>query len=131
MSAARLLLILAILQGETNADKALTLHQIHDKLLRLHPEEDCTEQRIRGDLSVLEGLSEEGALSVRVESSVGAHNQRRYKAYHPHFGLNEARMVFDSISINRFLSPRQKKSLISQLEGYLSEQEVRQLQQRV
>ena len=71
MSAARLLLILAILQGETNADKALTLHQIHDKLLRLHPEEDCTEQRIRGDLSVLEGLSEEGALSVRVESSVG------------------------------------------------------------
>ena len=131
MSAARLLLILAILQRETNADKALTLHQIHDKLLRLHPEEDCTEQRIRGDLSVLEGLSEEGALSVRVESSVGAHNQRRYKAYHPHFGLNEARMVFDSIFINRFLSLRQKKSLISQLEGYLSEQEVRQLQQRV
>ena len=76
-------------------------------------------------------LSEEGALAVRVETSAGAHNQRRYKAYHPNFGLNEARLVFDSISISRFLSPRQKSVLISQLEGYLSDQEVHQLQQRV
>ncbi len=131
MSAARLIHILGILQQETNANKALTLHQIHDKLLLLHPEERCSEQRVREDLSVLQGLSEEGALAVRVESSAGAHNQRRYKAYHPNFGLNEARMVFDSISISRFLSPRQKSALISQLEGYLSDQEVRRLQQRV
>lgn len=131
MSAARLIYILGILQQETNADKAMTLHQIYDKLLLLHPEEHCSEQRVREDLSVLEGLSEEGALAVRVESSAGAHNQRRYKAYHPNFGLNEARMVFDSISISRFLSSRQKSSLISQLEGYLSDQEVRRLQQRV
>ena len=127
MSAARLIHILAILQQETNADKALTLHQIHDKLLLRHPEEQCSEQRVREDLSVLETLSEEGTLLVRVESSAGAHNQRRYKAYHSNFGLNEARMVFDSISISRFLSPRQKRELISQLEGYLSEQEVRRL----
>lgn len=131
MSAARLIHILAILQQETNVDKALTLHQIHDKLLLRHPEEQCSEQRVREDLSVLETLSEEGTLLVRVESSAGAHNQRRYKAYHPNFGLNEARMVFDSISISRFLSPRQKRELISQLEGYLSEQEVRRLRQRV
>lgn len=131
MSAARLIHILGILQEDTNAGTALTLHQIHDRLLRLHPEEHCSEQRVREDLSLLEALSEEGALAVRVESSAGAHNQRRYKAYHPHFGLNEARMVFDSISISRFLSPRQKRDLISQLEGYLSGQEVRQLRQRV
>lgn len=131
MSAARLIHILAILQQQTNADKPLTLHQIHDSLLLQYPEEHCSEQRVRRDLSVLEGLSQEGALSVRVESSAGAHNQRRYKAYHPAFGLNEARMVFDSISISRFLSPRQKNSLISQLEGYLSRQEVHQLRQRV
>ncbi len=131
MSAARLIYILGILQQETNVDKELTLHQIYDKLLLLHPEERCSEQRVREDLSVLEGLSEEGALSVRVESSARAHNQRCYKAYHPNFGLNEARMVFDSISISRFLSPGQKSELISQLEGYLSGQEVRQLRQRV
>lgn len=131
MSAARLIHILAILQQKTNANKTMTLHQIHDKLLLLHPEERCSEQRVREDLSVLEGLSEEGAIPVKVESSAGAHNQRRYKAYHPNFGLNEARMIFDSISISRFLSPRQKSELISQLEGYLSEQEVRRLRQRV
>lgn len=60
MSAARLLLILAILQGETNADKALTLHQIHDKLLRLYPEEDCTEQRIRGIFRCWKGSAKRG-----------------------------------------------------------------------
>ena len=111
MSAERLIHILAILRQDTNADQALTLHQIQDKLLRHHPETRCSEQMIRRDLALLEGLSEEGALSVRVESSAGPHNQRYYKAYHPDFGLNEARMVFDSISISRFLSPRQKKSL--------------------
>lgn len=35
MSAARLIYILGILQQETNADKAMTLHQIYDKLLLL------------------------------------------------------------------------------------------------
>ena len=131
MSSARLIYILGILQQKTNAGKELTLHQIYDELLLLHPEESCSEQRVREDLSLLESLSEEGALAVKVESSAGAHNQRRYKAYHPDFGLNEARMVFDSISISHFLSPRQKRALISQLEGYLSDQEVRRLRQRV
>ncbi len=131
MSTARLIHILSILQQRTNAEKALTLHEIHSQLLRLYPEEYCSEQRVRYDLSVLKGLSSVGALSVRVESEAGAHNQLRYKAYHPGFGLNEARMVFDSISISRFLSLQQKNTLISQLEGYLSDQEVRQLRQRV
>lgn len=131
MSAARLIHILSILQQRTDANQDLTLHEIHRKLLQLYPEEQCSEQGIRRDLSILEGMSDEGALSVRVESRSAAHNQRRYKVYHPQFGLNEARMVFDSISISRFLSPKQKNALISQLEGYLSEHEVRQLRQRV
>ena len=58
-------------------------------------------------------------------------NKKRYKLYHPTFGLNEARMVFDSISISQFLSQSQKNSLISQLEGFLSHSEVQQLKQRV
>lgn len=84
-SAARRIYTLGILQQKTNADKTMTLHQIYDKLLLLHPEEHCSEQRVREDLSVLEGLREEGALSVRVESSAGAHNRRRYKVYHRNF----------------------------------------------
>ncbi len=131
MSKARMIHILSILQQETNENRALTLHEIRDKLSERYPQEGYSEQGIRRDLSVLEGLSDERALSVQIESEVTAHNQRKYKAYHPQFGLNEARMIFDSISISRFLSAEQKKTLISQLEGFLSQQEVRQLRERV
>lgn len=131
MSKARLIHVLSILQQETNERRALTLHEIHDRLIQRYPDERCSEQGIRRDLSVLMELSDLRALSVRIDSQVLAHNQRSYKAYHPKFGLNEARMIFDSISISRFLSPDQKKALISQLEGFLSQQEVRQLRQRV
>ena len=131
MSKARLIHVLSILQQETNERRALTLHEIHDRLIQRYPDERCSEQGIRRDLSVLMELSDLRALSVRIDSQVLAHNQRSYKAYNPKFGLNEARMIFDSISISRFLSPDQKKALISQLEGFLSQQEVRQLRQRV
>lgn len=102
MSKARLVHVLSILQQQTNEHKALTLHEICEKLVEMYPEEQCSEQGVRRDLSLLEGLSEERALSVRIESRANAHNQRSYKAYHPKFGLNEARLVFDSVSISRF-----------------------------
>ena len=70
-------------------------------------------------------------MAFELKHETGPHNQRRYKLYHPTFGLNEARMVFDSISISQFLSQSQKNSLISQLEGFLSHSEVQQLKQRV
>lgn len=102
MSKARLIHVLSILQQETNERRALTLHEIHDRLIQRYPDERCSEQGIRRDLSVLMELSDLRALSVRIDSQVLAHNQRSYKAYHPKFGLNEARMIFDSISISRF-----------------------------
>lgn len=131
MSKARLIHVLSILQQGTNEHKTMTLREICEKLEQLYPEEQCSEQGVRRDLSLLESLSVEKALSVQIESESLAHNQRSYKAYHPKFGLNEARMIFDSISISRFLGSEQKKTLISQLEGFLSLQEVRQLRQRV
>lgn len=54
MSAARLIYILGILQQETNADKAMTLHQIYDKLLLLHPEEHCSEQRVQTRICLMQ-----------------------------------------------------------------------------
>ncbi len=131
MSKARLLHILSILGTETNAKQELTLQEISRILSERHPEETCSEQRIREDISVLQALSDEGALPFRVESRAGAHNQRTYKLYHPSFGLNEARMVFDSISISQFLSQPQKNQLISELEGFLSRSEVQQLKHRI
>lgn len=131
MSRSRLLYVLELLEVETNAHCALTLKEITEKLSARYPEAVCSEQRIREDISLLQTLSEEGAMSFRLEYETGAHNQRKYKLYRPSFGLNEARMVFDSISISQFLSQSQKDSLISQLEGFLSYSEVQQLKQRV
>ena len=131
MSRARLLHILSILATETNVSCGLTLQEICQILFEQHPEEICSQQRIREDISVLQALSEENFMTFEIKYETGPHNQRKYKLYHPTFGLNEARMIFDSISISQFLSQAQKNSLISQLEGFLSRSEVQQLKQRV
>lgn len=131
MSRARLLHVLSVLETETNAQRGLTLKEIHHILRKRYPEEICSEQRIREDISLLQSLSDEGAVPFRIECRSGPHNQREYKLHRPLFGLNEARMVFDSISISQFLSQEQKNQLISQLEGFLSRNEVQQLRNRV
>ena len=131
MSRARLLHILSILETETNVFNGLTLQEICRILSERYPEESCSEQRVRNDISVLQALSEEKLMAFELRYESGPHNQRKYKLYRPTFGLNEARMVFDSISISQFLSQTQKNLLISQLEGFLSRSEVQQLKQRV
>lgn len=131
MSRARLLHILSILETETNISNGLTLQEICRILFERYPEEKCSEQRVREDISVLQVLSDEKLVAFELKYESGPHNQRKYKLYRPTFGLNEARMIFDSISISQFLSQTQKDSLISQLEGFLSRSEVQQLKQRV
>lgn len=131
MSRSRLLHILTILETETNEQHALSLQEVCQILFNRYPEAHCSEQRVRDDLSLLQALSDEGLMSFRLEQEIASHNRRKYKLYHPSFGLNEARMVFDSISISQFLSQAQKNSLLSQLEGFLSRNEVQQLKQRV
>lgn len=131
MSRARLLHILSILETETNISNGLTLQEICRILFERYPEEKCSEQRVREDISVLQVLSDEKLVAFELKYESGPHNQRKYKLYRPTFGLNEARMIFDSISISQFLSQTQKNSLISQLEGFLSRSEVQQLKQRV
>lgn len=131
MSRSRLLYIMEILEVETNANQALTLQELSDILSKRHPEEACSLQRIREDISILQSFSDERAGRFCLESETGAHNQQRYKLYRPAFGLNEARMVFDSVSISQFLSQSQKNHLLSQLEGFLSHSEIQKLKQRV
>ena len=131
MSSARILRLFAVLQEETDEGRTMTLRKLHDELTRRFPEEECSEQRLRADLSVLQELCEEGELAFRMDCIAGAHNQKRYRLVHPKFGLNEARMVFDAISTGKFLSESQKKELISGLEGFLSRREVHALKHRV
>lgn len=107
MSRARLLHVLSILETETNVSCGLTLQEICQILFKRHPEELCSEQRVRDDISTLQVISEENLMAFELKQESGPHNQQKYKLYHPAFGLNEARMVFDSISISQFLSPSQ------------------------
>ena len=102
MSKSRLLHILSILETETSIQRGLTLKDIHRILSEKYPEETCSEQRTCEDISVLQSLSDKGAVPFQIECRAGAHNQREYKLYRLLFGFNGARMVFDSISISQF-----------------------------
>ena len=62
MSRARLLHVLSILQTETNVSCGLTLQEICQILFKRHPEELCSEQRVRDDISTLQVISEENLI---------------------------------------------------------------------
>lgn len=131
MSRARLLYLLSLLETDTNESCALSLQELCRRLFLRHPEESCSEQQVRKDLSLLQALSDERALPFHLEVEHGPRNCSRYRLYYPGFGLNEARMVFDPVSISQFLTQSQKNALLSRLEGFLSHGEVQQLKQRV
>lgn len=86
----------------------LPIREIQSELAAQYPEMELTDYQIRMAIGELAALSEEQSWDLRLEITRSAHNQHHYKLYRPRFGLNEARMLFDSISINRFLSSAQK-----------------------
>ena len=131
MSQSRLLHILSILETETNEHQSLSLQDICRILFRRYPEDRCSPQRVRSDIATLQAVSDEGIMSFHLEQQAAWRNKKQYKLYHPGFGLNEARMMFDSISISPLFSQSQKNAILSQLEGFLSRREVQQLKQRV
>ena len=81
MSRTRLLHILSILETETNVSCGLTLQEICRILFERYPEEACSEQRVREDISILQTLSEEKLMAFELKHETGPHNQRRYKLY--------------------------------------------------
>lgn len=131
MSRIRLIYILKILSEETDEETGITLHQIKNRLCQQNIDRVWDDQRIRDDLSLIEELCEEGEIPFHMEKVTGAHNEYSYRFYRPGFGLNEARLVFDSVATSSFLSDGQKRDLLSQMEGFLSKREVISLKQRV
>lgn len=131
MSQARILYLLKLLSEETDQDTGITLHQIKNRLCEQATDRVWDEQRLRADLSFIQWLCDKGEMPFRLEQTTGPHNEYRYRLYRPKFGLNEARLVFDSISTSQFLSDLQKRELLSQMEGFLSKREIRSLKQRV
>ena len=72
-------MVLKILSEETDEETGMTLHQIKDSLTRHQTADLCDDQRIRADLSLIEGLCDEGLLPYRLIKDVGPHNEYSYR----------------------------------------------------
>ena len=59
------------------------------------------------------------------------HNTAYYALIDKGFSFNEIRFIVDSISINKFLTSKQKRQLIKKFEGMCSDAEIRQLISRI
>ena len=59
------------------------------------------------------------------------HNKAFYALIDKGFSFNEIRFIVDSISINKFLTVKQKRQLIKKFEGMCSDAEIRQLISRI
>ena len=70
MSRTRLLHILSILETETNVSCGLTLQEICQILFERYPEEFCSEQRVRDDISVLQAFSEENLFLSQAQKNL-------------------------------------------------------------
>lgn len=131
MSQRRILYLLKLLSEETDAVHGITLHKIYDLLAQNYPEFDCSEQRVRHDLELISDVCCNGGcnafLPLRFERRSGPHNEYEYHLYNPDFGLEDAKLLFDPVSNNQFLSMSKKRSLIGQMEGLLSTRQVQQL----
>lgn len=131
MSQERILRVVKILCECTDKEQGITLHEIKGKLGRDYVDDPPDEQRIRADLGVIRHMCDVIPTPFHLEVKAGVRNEYRYHLYRPQFGLDEARLVFDSVSTSKFLSDTQKRGLLSQMEGFLSKREVQRLRERV
>ncbi len=131
MRSSRLFYLLKILREETDANHSLTLQNLLDKLNNRYPALYAKETAVRNDLNFLQYLCDMQVLPFALEQKVGPHNQFIYGLICPHFGLNQARLVFDSVSASSFLSNVQKQDLLEQISTLLSNYDMRRLQNRL
>lgn len=104
--------------GATLADIARYL-ETHTNMGRVSP------LTLRRDIERLECAGND------VRFHTGAHNTRQYYIPQKGFTFNEIRFLVDTVSINKFISPAQKRKLIHKFEVLCSEAQVRQLISRV
>ena len=121
----RILHILDYLTRFTNEKKEVTVRDIQAHLSAQYALHDVSALTIRRDIDRL------NASGYDVSIRHGAHNTAYYSLTTNGFTFNEIRFLVDSVSINRFLTDKQKKTLIRKFEVLCSEEEVRQLVSRI
>lgn len=121
----RIIHILNYLTSATDENHGATVRDIQEHLARSTNLRDVSMLTVRRDI---ERLTDMG-YDIRVEH--GAHNTARYFLAGKGFTFNEIRFLVDSVTINKFLSARQKQELIKKFKIMCSEAEIRQLISRI
>ena len=121
----RILHILDYLSRSTNDKKSVTVRDIQNHLANQYDLRDVSALTVRRDIDRLI------ASCYDVQITHGAHNTAYYSLQTRSFTFNEIRLLVDSVSINKFLSDRQKQALIRKFEVLCSEDEVRALISRI
>lgn len=125
MDQERIIFIIDYLSRFTDKNRYVSIKDIQDHLCEVTNLKRAAEVTIRRDLDRLTSM---GNNIVRVTRE---HGTAYYALLDNSITFNEIRFIVDSISINKFLSSAQKKSLIHKFEGLCSDAEIRQLISRV
>lgn len=125
MESERILHILNYLTRSTNETKSVTVREILDHLAANFDLQNVSALTVRRDIDRLITAG----YDIRITH--GAHNTAYYALWGRGFSFNEIRFLVDSVSINQFLSEKQKKQLIRKFEVFCSEEELRKLVSRV
>ncbi len=125
MDQERIIYILDYLSRYTDEKKAVTIKEIQDHLANVCNLTRVNDVTIRRDL---DRLTNAGNHIVKYNRE---HNTAYYALIDKGFSFNEIRFIVDSISINKFLTSKQKRQLIKKFEGMCSDVEIRQLISRI
>ena len=125
MDQERIIYIFDYLSRYTDENKAVTIKDIQHHLANV-----CNLSRVN-DVTIRRDLDRFTSAGNHIVKYSGEHNTAYYALIDKGFSFNEIRFIVDSISINKFLTSKQKRQLIKKFEGMCSDAEIRQLISRI
>lgn len=121
----RIICVLEYLSRYSDENNYVSIKQIQDYVSQVGNLSMPAEVTIRRDIDRLTNM---GNNIVKKNCD---HNKAFYALIDKGFSFNEIRFIVDSISINKFLTSKQKRQLIKKFEGMCSDAEIRQLISRI
>ena len=121
----RIIYIYDYLCRNTDEEHSASCKDIQNYLAKTANLTDVSPLTIRRDIDRL------CAAGNDIRRTAGPHNTAMYSLIDKGFTFNEIRFMVDSVSINKFLSPEQKKKLIHKFEGMCTDSEIRNLVSRI
>ena len=121
----RIIHILNYLTRATDDKHGVTIRDIQDHLANNFGMDNVSVLTVRRDIERLE------TMGYDIRKTSGAHNTAYYTLKGKGFTFNEIRFLVDAVTINKFLTIRQKHDLIKKFESMCSDSEIRNLISRI